>query len=46
MATSVQSPAPTLKGAVGQYKELATEKYERAKELDADTKFGAASFPE
>ncbi|KAK5055995.1 hypothetical protein LTR84_012546 [Exophiala bonariae] len=46
MATSVQSPAPTLKGAVGQYKELATERYERAKELDADTKFGAASYPE
>lgn len=45
MAASVQNPAPTLKGAVGQYKELATERYEREKELDAQAKFGAVSYP-
>lgn len=46
MATSVQNPAPALKGAVGQYKELATDQYERAKELDSQTRYGAVSHPE
>jgi len=45
MATTVQNPPPTLKGAVGAYKELQTERYERERELDEQSQFGAVKYP-